>query len=233
MGGGGAIHRKPFPDPGNENCPGGGMTTRLVLGTDFISDVLLVSMSVEPPLTLLPGLLPTNVALRTVSEALAMAACRLLDLDASELQAEFRPALTAEGRAGLEAELYLYDTLSGGGGFARRVGELGIGVFEEALHILEVCPEDCDRSCYRCLRSYKNKFEHDLLDRHIGASLMRFLIYGTSPNLDSGRTESSTTLLFEDLCRQGIEGVTVEMKSSSDVCWPWRSRDANLCQTDG
>ena len=206
----GTDHRKPYPDPREPNCQGGGTTTGLVLGTDFISDVLLVSLSAEPPLTLLPGLLSTNVALRTISEALTMAACRLLELDPNELQAEYRPALTEAGHRGLEAEIYIYDTLAGGGGFARRLGELGMTVFEEALQILEKCPEGCDRSCYRCLRSYKNKFEHDLLDRHLGASLLRFLIQGSPPTLDQGRLQSSTDILFEDLCRQNLEGVTIE-----------------------
>ena len=206
----GAAHRKPYPDPRDQNCPGGGTTTGLVLGTDFISDVLLISIGVRPPLTLFPGLLPTNVALRTISEALAIAACRLLELDPNELQAEYRPALTEDGRKGLEAEIYLYDTLSGGAGFARRVGELGLDVFKEALHILEGCPESCDRSCYRCLRSYKNKFEHDLLDRHLGASLLRYLIDGSYPTMNAERLQGSTKLLFEDLKRQELQDTTLE-----------------------
>ena len=144
------------------------------------------------------------------SEALTKAACRLLELDPNELQAEYRPALTDAGRRGQEAEIYLYDTLSGGAGFARRVGELGLAVFEEALRILEACPERCDRSCYRCWRSYKNKFEHNLLDRHLGASLLSFLISGSFPTLDSRRLAFATTMLFEDLCRQGLEDVTIE-----------------------
>ena len=199
----GASHRKPFPDSRDETCPGGSATKGLVLGTDFISDVLLISVSVTPPLTLIPGLLATDVALRTISEALTKAACARLELEANELQAEYRPALTAEGRDGREAEIYIYDTLPGGAGFAKRVGAIGLPVFEEALEILETCPENCDRSCYRCLRSYKNKFEHDLLDRHLGASLLRFLIHGTYPILDFGRLTASTDMLFEDLRRTG------------------------------
>jgi hypothetical protein len=206
----GAAHRKPYPDQRDENCHGGGATKGLVLGTDFISDVLLVSISVESPLTLAPGLLATDVALRTISEALTKAACSRLELEANELQAEYRPALTAAGREGREAEIYLYDTLPGGAGFSQRVGELGLTVFEDALRVLEECPENCDRSCYRCLRSYKNKFEHDLLDRQLGASLMRFLILGKYPALDSSRLAMSTDLLFEDIRRQGIEGLTIE-----------------------
>lgn len=206
----GAAHRKPFPDHKDENCPGGGATKGIVLGTDFISDVLLVSINVELPLTLVPGFLATDVALRTLSEALTKAACSRLELEAKELQAEYRPALTPAGRDGRESEIYLYDTLPGGAGFAQRVGRLGLIVFEDALQLLEECPENCDRSCYRCLRSYKNKFEHDLLDRHLGASLLRFLIHGNYPTLDSSRLAASTDLLFEDLRRQNLEGIRVE-----------------------
>lgn len=206
----GAAHRKPYPDPRDGNCPGGGAVKGLVLGTDFISDVLLVSIGVNPPLTLTPSLLATDVALRTISEALTKAACATLELEANELQAEYRPALTAAGRDGREAEIYLYDTLPGGAGFAHRVGRLGLVVFEDALRILEWCPENCDRSCYRCLRSYKNKFEHDLLDRHVGASLLRFVLHGTPPTLDPARLERSTDLLFQDLERHGVEDLRLE-----------------------
>jgi ATP-dependent helicase YprA (DUF1998 family) len=206
----GAAHRKPYPDQRDRDCRGGGATKGLVLGTDFITDVLLISLSVESPLTLLPGLLATDVALRTLCEAITKAACAKLELEANELQAEYRPALTAAGRGGSEAELYLYDTLAGGAGFAKRVGQLGLPVFEEALRIVETCPDNCDRSCYRCLRSYKNKFEHDLLDRHLGASLLRFLLTGAAPTLDAARVERSTDLLFHDLERQGLDGLTLE-----------------------
>ena len=205
----GAAHRKPYPDDRDPNCAGGRATKGLVLGTDFITDVLLISIRVAAPVILAPGLLATDVALRTISESVTKAACLKLGIEAQELQAEYRPALTEAGRAGREAEIYIYDTLPGGAGFARRVGELGISVFETALDILENCPEKCDRSCYRCLRSYKNKFEHDLLDRHLGASLLRYLIMGEPLSIDSLRLSHSTDLLFEDLQRQNLEGITI------------------------
>ena len=50
--------------------------------------------------------------------------------------AEYRPALTPEGRAGLESEIYIYDTLPGGAGFAKRVGDIGLPIFEDALKLL-------------------------------------------------------------------------------------------------
>ena len=205
-----AAHRKPFPDDRDPNCAGGLATKGIVLGTDFITDVLLVSIRVQPPLMLAPGLLATDVALRTVSEALSKAACDRLGIEAQELQAEYRPAMTDAGREGREAEVYIYDTLPGGAGFVRRVRDLGASVFERALEFLEVCPDNCDRSCYRCLRSYKNKFEHDLLDRQVGASLLRYALTGAYPVLDSARLAASTDLLYEDLKRQNVEHIMVE-----------------------
>jgi hypothetical protein len=211
------MHPKPYPDDREPNCRGGAATRGLVLGTDFISDVLLISLRVDEPLTLRPGYLATDVALRTISEALTLAATRRLEIEAGELQAEYRPALTQAGHHGLESEIYIYDTLAGGAGFARRVGELGAPALEDAIRLLEGCPADCDRSCYRCLRGFKNRFEHDLLDRHLGASLLRYLVRGEDPILDKVRLEHAADRLFTDLSRHGIEGVRFQRNGRVDV----------------
>jgi hypothetical protein len=155
-------HRKPYIDEREPECPGGGVSPHIVLGTDFITDICLISMTVETPLRLKPGYYVTDVALRTVSEAVAKAASLLLDIEPSELMAEYRPSLTREGREGLKAEIFLYDTLPGGAGFSTQLAGRGVELFEKALALLKKCPEGCDASCYRCLRSFKNKFEHGL-----------------------------------------------------------------------
>ncbi len=213
----GGSHPKPYPDDRDPLCPGSAATRGLVLGTDFISDVLLVSLRVEAPLTLRPGYLATDVALRTLSEALTIAATNRLEIEPGELQAEYRPALSPGGHEGLEAEIYLYDTLAGGAGFARRVGELDTAVFEDAIHLLEDCPAMCDSSCYRCLRSFKNRFEHALLDRHLGASLLRYLVRGEAPTLDKARLEQAADRLFEDLSRQGDSAVAWHRNAGVDI----------------
>jgi ATP-dependent helicase YprA (DUF1998 family) len=202
---GGASHPKPYPNDRDPMCEGA-VTRGLVLGTDFISDVLLIRLTVSAPLTLRPGALATDVALRTLAEALTIAATGRLEIDPGELQAEYRPALTQGGQAGLEAEIYVYDTLAGGAGFARRVADLGPSVFEDTIRLLEDCPGGCDRSCYRCLRSFKNRFEHGLLDRHLGASLLRYLVRGEEPTLDRLRIEQAVDRLQADLSRQGLDG---------------------------
>ena len=135
----GAAHKKPYPDERHPNCEGA--TTRgIVLGTDFITDILLISLTVEDPILLSPSFLATDIALRTVSEAVSKAACLLLELEPSELQAEYRPALTALGKAGKQIEIYVYDTLPGGAGFARRIGGRRWKSSKKRLPFLKAAP---------------------------------------------------------------------------------------------
>ncbi len=206
------THRKPYPEKDSKIvCEGINPTKHLILGTDFITDIALFSLSVEPPLSLRPGHSSTNIALRTVSEALTKAACQLLEIEAGELMAEFRPALTSEGKRGLEAEIFLYDTLAGGAGFSRLLADRGGELLDKALVLLKACPEACDASCYRCLRSYKNKFEHSLLDRYAGTELLEYLVTGRRLGFDPERLRGATVLLHNDLLRQGLEGMEFEL----------------------
>lgn len=206
-----APHRKPYPDDDDKPmCDGIGPTRHLVLGTDFITDIALFSVRVAAPLKLKPGHYSTDIALRTVSEALAKAACQILEIEPGELMAEYRPALTPAGKSGLEAEIFLYDTLPGGAGFASQFADRGLELFQRALQLLKTCPEDCDASCYRCLRSFKNKFEHCLLDRHVGAELLEYLLTGQNPGFSADRLKRSTALLLNDLLRRDEGMATFE-----------------------
>jgi hypothetical protein len=74
----------------------------------------------------------TNVALRTVSEALAKAACQLFEIEAGELMAEFRPVLTPSGKNGLEADCSWQS--SGGQCAKKRATDGGIHIHVPAAH---------------------------------------------------------------------------------------------------
>jgi ATP-dependent helicase YprA (DUF1998 family) len=202
-----APHRKPYPDEKEPTCEGAGTTRHIVLGTDFITDVALFSMDVAAPMQLKPGHYPTDVALRTVSEAIAKAGSQMLEIEPGELMAEHRPSLTPEGRDGLKAEIFLYDTLAGGAGFSSQLVGRGTELLQRALQLMNACPEDCDASCYRCLRSFKNKFEHILLDRHVGAELLEYLLSGQLPEFNPARLQKSTAWLSSDLRRQADIGM--------------------------
>jgi hypothetical protein len=67
------------------------------------------------------------------------------------------------------------------------------------------------------LRSFKNRFEHELLDRHLGASLLRYLISGTELVVDAARLDQASDRLFADLSRLGIEGVRFERRAPVKV----------------
>lgn len=207
-------HRKPYPDDDDKlMCDGTSPTRHIVLGTDFITDIALFSMRVAAPLKLKPGHSPTAVALRTVSEALAKAACQLLEIEPGELMAEFRPALTPAGTSGLEAEIFLYDTLPGGAGFSSQLADRGLELFQLALHLMKTCPENCDASCYRCLRGFKNKFEHSLLDRHVGVELLEYLLTGQQPCFNEERLNASSTLLYNDLMRRNEGNIKLQAEA--------------------
>lgn len=203
-------HNKPTPDEKEPVCSGDRVTRNLVLGMDFHADVLLSSLSFERPVRLVPGQLATQIALRTAAEAMVKAGTKILQLDGNELAAEFRPALSGGGPSGRDAEIYVYDTLSGGAGFTRRLQDEGIRLYEEAIAILTSCPDECDRSCYRCLRSFGNRYEHDRLDRFMGADLLNHVVTGSVPILTKQREVGALNLLESDLSRRADLHVTRE-----------------------
>lgn len=205
-----APHEKPYPD--KERICNAGYTARgIVLGTDFITDICLFALRVKEPMKLKPGYFSTNVALRTVCEALSKAAAQILDIEPNDIVAESRPALNPIGQKGLEVEIFLYDTLPGGAGFSCQLSNRTEELFEWALKIMKECKEECDSSCYRCLRTFKNKFEHSLLDRHLGIELLEYLISGNYSKPNHNRVLQSLSLLYEDLSRNKPHNLNCEL----------------------
>jgi len=167
------------------------------LGTSFQSDLLLLRLSLDEPLAtnMRSSAIRSAVedALRSLSEALVLAASRHLDIDASEFSIGFRILPGGETEA-LIADIYLFDTLSGGAGYADQAGRSLDKILQRTLRELEGCPSGCDRSCYNCLRHYGNQYWHESLDRHLAAALLRQMLFGTTPtNTDTER--QSTCLL--------------------------------------
>lgn len=196
-------HARPFRSDEPGPCPGGAAKRHVVLGTDFKTDIALFSLPLSEPFRLIPGSIEAESTLRTVCEALAKAACHTLDIEPGEVLAEFRPALTEQGALGHEVEIFLYDTLAGGAGFSTELVTRAPELFTRARKLLENCPNhDCDASCYRCLRSFRNRMEHGLLDRKLGIQLLEHALDGGYPEYPPERAERSLDLLASDLERQ-------------------------------
>ncbi|WP_210168615.1 DUF1998 domain-containing protein [Bradyrhizobium viridifuturi] len=163
-----------------------GTFQNVFLGHVFATDLLLMRFTLAPPMavdTSSPVVLRAiEDALYSISEALRLAASRhpQLDLDPSEFGSGFRivPSNDADQ---LHLDVYLYDTLSGGAGYAELAGRCLNAILADVLKLLENCPAKCDRSCESCLRHYHNQHLKDRLDRFIGAQLLRYGLSGELP----------------------------------------------------
>jgi len=173
----------------------------VVLGNEFETDIALFRFQLAGAVALPPGSVVAKIVLTTVAEALASAAAKIMDIEESDIGAEFRVAMTSGGRTGNQVEVYLYDLTPGGAGFVRSAAADPKRLFEEALTRLESC--DCTHSCYECLRSYKNKWDHKYLDRNLGAAFIRHVIHGEAPTLGTDDEERLLQALEVDLTESG------------------------------
>ena len=119
--------------------------------------------------------------LRSFAEGLLLAASRQLDIDAAELSAGYR-LLPRDGGGPLRADIYLFDTLSGGAGYAEQAGQELDAVLGRLDDLLTGCV--CDTSCQSCLRHYGNRFWHESLDRRLAVALLDYLRHSRFPRTD-------------------------------------------------
>ena len=208
----GRFQRGGHPRPNPDNHPHGascnGTPTVVVLGNEFETDIALFRFQLAGAVLLQPGSVVAKIVLTTVAEALASAAAKILDIEESDIGAEFRVAMTGGGRTGKQVEVYLYDLTPGGAGFVGSAAADPKRLFEKALDRLESC--DCTHSCYDCLRSYKNKWDHKYLDRTLAAAFIRHVVNGEVPTLGADDEQRLLRALEVDLIESGHEVERVE-----------------------
>ncbi len=175
-----------------------GNLRNVFLGHIFTTDLLLLRLTVSAPLITqtrrVIALRTLEDALYSIAEGLRLAASRhpQLDLDPAEFGSGFRIVPNTEGND-VHLDIYLYDTLSGGAGYAELAGTYLDGILHDELALLEECPSGCDRSCRSCLRHFFNQHLRDRLDRSLGAALLRYAITGEI-NLESAADEQADEL---------------------------------------
>jgi hypothetical protein len=103
----------------------------------------------------------------SVVEAIRMGASRVLDMEVEDLQ------LLAIGRVGDDrCDVLLYDPMPGGSGLLEQLAARWDDVRRAALELLDGCPSACAASCIDCLQTYRNRFYHEYLDRHVAADVL-------------------------------------------------------------
>jgi hypothetical protein len=168
--------RQPSPGP----CHG--QFRQVFLGHQFRSDLMVLRVTLDPPFRQNRDdrvfRCALDDAMLTFAEALVLGASRRLDIDPAEFSAGFRLwHHTDDGR--IRFDVYLFDTLVGGAGYAEEAGRELDGVLEETWAILSGC--DCDTSCQNCLRHYGNRIHHERLDRFLAAQVLAYVRDGAFP----------------------------------------------------
>jgi len=165
------MHYKPYLSTNGDYSCRGKMHT-VYLGNRFVTDLLLIRLRLDDTFHFEIGKASVwiNAALDSLGEAVVQAASRILDIEVQELVAGHR--ILFENNH-YYADVYLFDSLSGGAGYSYVAGERIDEILQEAIHLLQKC--DCQSSCYKCLRHYKNQLKHYSLNRFLAYELLLYL----------------------------------------------------------
>ena len=114
---------------------------------------------------------------------MAEAAARYLQVSPEEVQIGVRPTRDRFGR--VQGEVFIYDNVPGGAGYARAIQDSLGQITELALEMGRSCPNaNCSGACYHCLLGYRNQQIHNLLDRELAVSVIEYLLEGRNPSLN-------------------------------------------------
>lgn len=211
----GKPHARPYPNHGKlpEICDGA--TRPIVLGHCFLTDIALFSFKLAPELRIPAGSTTGRIILTTIAEALSIAAANKLDVDAADIGGGHRAALNEGGARGSEVEVFLYDNAPGGAGFVQSAARDPVYLLEQALALLGACT--CSSSCYKCLRSHKNRWDHADLDRHLGAAFLRHILRDERPWIPDDVETKLLERLKTDLADAGY---TADLSAEGELTLP-------------
>lgn len=144
------------------------------MGYDFITDMLVLEFALDTQqIDTYRADNWLNRAAQSLAEALRLAASKELDVEFTELVTGFRLRNNSNG---FFVDLYLYDNLSSGAGYAVAVSkEIGT-LLKETETILKSC--SCESACHSCLKHYRNQFVHGMLDRLAALDLLNWGVHG-------------------------------------------------------
>lgn len=141
--------------------------------------------------------------LTSVAEAIRRGAARVLEMNETDLQ--ILPLVS-----GGSVEAFLYDPMPGGSGLLDLVRRNWCDVRAAAIELCRECPGACERSCYECLRDYRNSFLHAQLDRSLALDLLEdaedFVLLNPIPPARSSGPSGGGSNQYERRLQDWIEG---------------------------
>ena len=155
------------------------------LGYDFVTDMLVMEFALDEKLIITDrnNNLWLNRAAQSLAEAIRLVASNELDVEFTELVTGYR---LRSNTSGTFVDVYVYDSLSSGAGYAVSVAENIEDLLRKAEELLTGC--DCSSACYKCLKHYRNQYVHGILDRFAALDLLRWGLYGErAKELDIGQ----------------------------------------------
>ena len=144
-------------------------TDNVNLGYDFITDMLVLEFALDKnQIDINPQRNSwLNRAGQSLAEALRLAACQELDIEFTELVTGYR---VRHNRNGDFVDIYLYDSLSSGAGYAVSIESSIQKLLVKTKELLSDCT--CDSACHKCLKHYRNQYIHSVLDRNAALELL-------------------------------------------------------------
>lgn len=171
------------------------------LGYDFVTDMLVLEFKLDNQVIDTdrqdnPWL---SRAAQSLAEALRLSASKKLDVEFTELVTGYRLRRGADVSF---VDIYLYDSLSSGAGYAVSVAESINELIVDMKELLSTCT--CEAACSKCLKHYRNQYVHGLLDRLAALDL---LMWGTenikAPPISSKKQIEMIMLLKNILEKSG------------------------------
>lgn len=148
--------------------------TNTFLGHQFLTDMVLLEITIDPMSvnTSSDGMWIKNAA-QTLSEAMALAAGQLLDIEFNDLKSSFRVRYYNKK---VNVDIFLFDSLSSGAGYSSLLADRIIELIDMTYKVL-MCKNDCEMACHDCIKHFWNQKVQNILDRVAAKELLDWCKY--------------------------------------------------------
>ena len=171
--------RRPFKSDRNRIGCKHSRIEHAFLGDQFRTDMVVFEFSLPNNQinTKADGLWIHTAAL-SLSEAMVLAAGRLLDVEFNEIESGYRIRYTKETTY---VDIFMFDSLSSGAGYCAALADEVDEFMQYTRNTLEQCRNNCSDSCHQCLNHYWNQRVQDRLNRFRALDLLDWGQYGMMP----------------------------------------------------